>query len=50
MAWAHAVWASFLALVPAHLVSASLPVSAWVRAESVLNPALVSEETASTAR
>ena len=31
-------------------VGIALPVSAWVRAESVLNPALVSEETASTAR
>ena len=50
MAWAHAVWASFLALVPAHPVSASLPVSAWARAVSALHPALASEETASTAK
>jgi hypothetical protein len=50
MAWAHAVWALFPALAPAHPVSASRPVSAWVRAVSVLNPALVSEETVSTAK
>jgi hypothetical protein len=48
LAGVRAVWASFQALVPAHPVSASLPVSAWARAVSVLSPALASEETAST--
>jgi hypothetical protein len=48
MALARAAWASFPALVRAQPASASLPVSAWAHAVSALNPALASEEMAST--
>jgi hypothetical protein len=48
MASARAAWASFPALARAQPVSASLPVSAWARGASALNPALASEEMAST--
>ena len=48
MASARAAWASIQALVRARPVSALLPVSAWVRGASALNPASASEETAST--
>jgi hypothetical protein len=48
MASARAAWALFPALVRARRVSAALPVSAWAHAVSALNPALASEEMAST--
>jgi hypothetical protein len=45
-----AAWASFPALVRAQPVLASLPVSAWARGVSALNPASALEETVSTAK
>ena len=48
MASVRAAWASFPALVRAQPVSALLPVSAWARGASALNPALASEEMEST--
>jgi hypothetical protein len=49
-AGARAVSASLRALVPAHLVSVSRPVSARAHAVSALSPVLASEETVPKAR